>query len=365
MESALRDNLLIWLDQYGLETLEEKDIRVSSDSRYPNLFNLKYGSILADKNDPIVRACRGAVVERVDNDGDHSPYFRLVAYAFDRFFNLGEGACHELDWSKTRVYEKYDGSLIKLFNYKGEWIVSTSGTVAAASEVGETGRTFAELFWLVFDEVGYSRDSLNPELCYIFELCHIDNRIVVKYETPELPLLAVRDRSQGFAELPLESFSGTFNVARSYKFGDMAAVQVSVNCRGADHEGFILVDPNGRAKSKSDVYVQLHRVCGNGKPSFSELYLNDDLEEFLLHFPDYRDIFQPLLDKLEEFAQVVNATVEQGSDMNQKEFASWIVPLFPKLSGAMFAIRAGKARDFAHYLESQNSKQLDRLLDIA
>lgn len=363
MEMNLRHYLIDWLNDRGfkaLERLAEYDIRVANDQRYPNLYNLKYGSVMADKSNPLVRACRGAVVERNSNG-----CYKLVAYAFDRFFNVGEGGCHELDWSRTKAYEKYDGSLIKLFNYNGDWIVSTSGSVAARSDVGSTGRSFEELFWLVFDQVGYRRDILQPNLCYIFELCHIDNRIVVEYAKPELPLLAVRDRKLDFEELNLDLFAMDFNIAQSYDFGDLAAVESAVNGRGADHEGFILSDGRGRAKVKSDVYCQLHRVRGNGDPDFSELYLNDDLEEFLLHFPEYRERFQSLLDKLDEYAEVVAVTVEQGRDMNQKEFAQWVMPLFPKLSGAMFALRSNKVGTFGEWLEGLTPKKLDVLLGIA
>lgn len=256
-------------------------------------------------------------------------------------------------------------SLIKLFNYNGDWIVSTSGSVAAASEVGTTGRSFAELFWAVFDEVGYRRDILQPNLCYIFELCHKDNRIVVDYKEPQLPLLAVRDRKLDFEELNLDFFVMDFNIAQSYDFGDLAAVESAANSRGADHEGFILSDGRGRAKVKSSVYCQLHRIRGNEEPDFSELFLNDDLEEFLLHFPEYRERFQPLLNRLVDYAEVVATTVQQGRDMTQKEFAQWVLPLFPKLSGAMFAIRAGKSHDFTHYLEGLTPVQLDRMLGLS
>jgi hypothetical protein len=362
----LRHYLIDWLNAHGLEPLTDKDIRVARDERYPNLFNLKYGTILADKSDPIVRACRGAVVELVEDDGDHSPYFRLVAYAFDRFFNLGEEACHELDWTRTKVFEKYDGSLIKLFSYNGEWLVSTSGSVAAASEVGSSGRSFAELFWLVFDQVGYSRDWLNPNLCYIFELCHQDNRIVVDYKEPQLPLLAVRDRSMEFEELELNDFCALtgFNAAESYDFGSIEALMAVVNNRGADHEGFILFDGIGRAKSKSDIYVQLHRVRGNGEPDFSELYLNGDLEEFLLHFSEYRETYNAYVQRLKDYGEVVSKEVERLSALSQKEFAQHVLKHYAHLSGAMFAIRSKKYRDFEHYLESLHSKQLDRLLGI-
>lgn len=361
----LRHYLIDWLNDRGFKALEqlvEFDIRVASDVRYPKLFNLKYGSVMSDKANPLVRACRGAVVER-NNKG----HYKLVAYAFDRFFNVGEANCHELDWSRTKVYEKYDGSLIKLFNHNGDWIVSTSGSVAGRSDVGSTGRPFAELFWLVFDQVGYSREWLDENLCYVFELCHKDNRIVVEYAEPQLPLLAVRDRSRDFEEIDLVEFCilTGFNAAQSYDLGSMEGLMSVVNNRGANYEGFILFDGVGRAKVKSDIYCHMHRVRGDGEPDFSELFLNDDLEEFLLHFPDYRKKFQSLLDRLDRYSEVVSTTVEQGRDMDQKEFAQFVLLHVPHLSGAMFALRSGKVGSFGEWLEGLSPKKLDALLGIA
>lgn len=368
----LRHHLIDWLNEraHTLETLlkelAEKDIRASQDARYPALYNLKYGSILADKSDPLVRACRGAVVELVRDDGDHSPYFRLVAYAFDRFFNIGEGYCHDLDWDSTRVYEKYDGSLLKCAFYNGEWLASTSGTVAGASEVGSTGRSFAELFWSVFEQVGYRKDMLDPKLCYIFELCHRDNRIVVDYSEPQLPLLAVRDRRNDFEELDLKAFceSSGFKAAESYEFGTLEALFSVVNSRDANHEGFILFDGRGRAKAKSDVYCQMHRVRGNGEPDFSELFLNDDLDEFLLHFPEYAERFEVHLDLLKVLGERAELLVSELSDLNQKDFAIKVLAEAPEISGSCFALRSGKFPTFESWVSSVRSGQLDKLLGI-
>ena len=361
----LRHYLIDWLNERGLNALDELaelDIRVARDERYPNLFNLKYGSVMADKSNPLVCACRGAVVERNDQGS-----YRLVGYAFDRFFNVGEGNCHELDWSRTKVFEKYDGSLIELLNYNGDWIVSTSGSVAAASNVGTTGRSFAELFWFVFNEVGYSREMLDPNLCYVFELCHKDNRIVVEYAEPQLPLLAVRDRSRDFEEIDLGEFCilTGFNAAQSYDFGSMEGLMSVVNNRGADHEGFILSDGLGRAKAKSDVYCQLHRVRGNGDPDFSELFLNDDLEEFLLHFPEYREGFDVHLRSIDMLEVAVGSMMEAHNHLNQKEFAQAVMAESKSLSGACFALRSGKVGSFGEWLEGLTPKKLDVLLGIA
>ena len=250
----LRHNLLSYLGYYGLDALGALGIRVSSDGRYPGLYNLKYGSIVEDKYNPIVRACRGAVVEEVLNDGDHSPYFRLVAYAFDRFYNLGEYSGDNFDWGDVEFYEKYDGSLIKLFHWNGMWIVSTSGSVGGAGNVGISDKSFEELFWETFHNVGYSKWNLDTDNCYIFELCSSENRIVVKYPEPQLRLLAVRNRRNDFEELPLCDFAESFDVAESFTFGQSELVD-AVNARGADHEGLIAVDADGNR-------LKVKVVCG-------------------------------------------------------------------------------------------------------
>ena len=129
MEINLRHFLVDWLNydpENAFEALANHDIRVAKDERYPNLFCLKYGSIMADKGSRIVQACRGAVVER-----DKKGKFSLVAYAFDRFFNLGEGHCHNLDWDNVRVYEKYDGCL------HGDTMIQTTKGEKAIREICE------------------------------------------------------------------------------------------------------------------------------------------------------------------------------------------------------------------------------------
>lgn len=368
MDTNLTEFLVDWLNfnaDTAFDLLEHMDIRVSKDNKYPTLYNLKYGTIMADKASLIVRACRGAVVEKMQ-DRKGKSFFELRAYAFDRFFNIGESFCHELDWGNARVYEKYDGSLIKLFEYNGEWLVSTSGTVSGSSSVGDSNKSFSDLFWEVFEMVGYSKEALNPDICYIFELCHRANRIVVDYKEPQLPLLAARDRTQGFRELNLEEFGASqgFRVAQSYEFGDEEAVKSAVNGRGADFEGFILFDGAGRCKVKSDMYCQLHRVRGNGTPDFSELFLGDDLDEFLLHFPEYEDEFRAHTSRLSEIESKVNFVVDNNKELSQKEFAKVVFNEVPEASGSCFSIRSGKFPNFKNWLESLTPKKLDVLLGI-
>ena len=357
MEKDLKENLIDWLNKNGLDALKERDIRVATDDRFPGLYNLKYG-IFADKTDPITCACRGAVVEKVGNR------FFLAAYAFDRFFNLGEFGAADIDWGTATVYEKYDGSLIKLFWHETQWVVSTSGSVGGAGDVDGHDTTFEKLFWDTWRYMRYNTFDLDQNLCYVFELCTLQNHIVVNYEEPMLRLLAVRDSENGFEELPLECFRSHFWLAQSFYFGAEQVVE-KVNARGANYEGFIVCDALGnRIKVKSNLYVQLHRLKGNGSPDFSELFLNGDLEEFLLHFPQYAVEFETHTISLETWAKLVDWVCTEFAELPQKEFALKVLEVAPTVQGAAFGVRSGKFANFGEFVAQLTPKQLDRLLEL-
>ena len=358
MEINLKHNLIAFLNENGLEKLKDRNIRVSTDDRFPGLYNLKYG-IFADKTDPITCACRGAVVEQTDEG------FRLVAFAFDRFFNLGEFGAADIDWETATVYEKYDGSLIKLFWSGTQWVVSTSGSVGGAGDVDGHDITFEELFWDTWRYMRYNAFDLDPSLCYVFELCTPKNHIVVNYEEPMLRLLAVRDRESDFAEIDLDSFRSKLWVAESFDFYDASNIEAWVNDRGANHEGFIVCDVNGnRIKVKSTLYVQLHHMINNGSPDFSELYLNGDLEEFLMHFPQYAAEFETHSISLETWAKLVDWVCTEFSELSQKEFALKVLEVASSVQGAIFGIRGGKFANFYEFVGQMTAKQLDRLLGL-
>ena len=348
-----------WLNRNGLLALADHGIRVTSDDRYLGLYCLKYGP-MADKSSDIVKVCRGAVVELNEADGHI-----VVAYAFDRFFNAGESQAAEIDWESARVFEKHDGSLIKLFHVNGyNWIVSTSGTVGANIRFGEMDMTFEDLFWRAFESnYGDPREKLDPEVVYIFELCTPDNKVVVDHKFDCLPLLAARD-ARTMEEIYVESFSGLFAIATEYgHWSDIGRLIEWANERkGAEHEGFVIVDKNwNRIKVKGESYVQMHRVKGNGDPSFFELWKNDDLVEFWTYFPEFKERFKSLLSRIEDAAFFVEGFVREYSHMDQKEFAAGVLYYHPKVSGAMFSIRAGKVTGFVDWLMQQNEKKFEEI----
>ena len=85
---------------------------------------LKYDQIRSDMTIPLVRECHGVIL-------DESNSYYPVCVPFFKFGNFGESYVPNIDWSTARVQEKLDGSLIKLWHYKGEWHVSSNGEIDA------------------------------------------------------------------------------------------------------------------------------------------------------------------------------------------------------------------------------------------
>lgn len=88
-----------------------------------DLICFKYSQIDSDFNEPLVRECRGIILEK--------DTWNVVAYPFNKFFNFGEEYADNIDWESAVVETKEDGSLIKIYFYNDEWKIATNGTIDA------------------------------------------------------------------------------------------------------------------------------------------------------------------------------------------------------------------------------------------
>ena len=169
---------LIKTDLNWRKTLEELSITIKEDENY---LLLKYG-IAADFANPIVQECRGLILNKST--------WEVVCHSFDKFGNFGESYAPEIDWTTARCQAKMDGSLIKVWYDKGQWHVSTNGTIDAyKAELYQSDlvtddcpyHTFGELFDAARQAQLPSYDHLNPDCTYSFELCSKYNKVVCQY----------------------------------------------------------------------------------------------------------------------------------------------------------------------------------------
>jgi hypothetical protein len=234
--------------------------------RHPTLplVGFKYDQIEAKKSDPIVQECRGIVLE----DGT----WKVVAKAFNRFFNLGEfpELMDQFDWTTFTTMTKEDGSLILLYHYAGEWHVNTSGSFGLGL-VNRTDKTWRDLFWQAAK--GLRKEKLNTRFTYVFELCTPYNKVVRTYKTPTVYLLSVFDMWDSCYELSestSDSWADILSVKRPIRFAlnsreELAEWLVRVAETDPTFEGFVIRDANNqRWKAKTQSYCALHHMKDNG-----------------------------------------------------------------------------------------------------
>lgn len=334
-------------------------ISAKRHQEFPSLVLLKYDQLASPFAEPIVRECRGVILDEADD-------WRVVSRAFDKFFNYGEALAEDIDWSTARVQEKVDGSLVVLYPYAGTWHAATSGTPDAGGDVNGGTQTFRALFWRTFA----GRRLPEPErTCFYFELTTPENRVVVQHAAASLTLLGARHLDDG--EVPVESalcmLGEQVPAVRTFDLRSFEGIAASfASMSPLVQEGYVVVDGAfRRVKVKHPGYVALHHARdGLTTKAFVEIARKGESSEVIAAFPE----FAP---RLAEARRCVDAFVAElegdyarlAGIAEQKAFAA--EALKTRCSGALFAVRAGKAASIrAHVAEMRIGALLD-MLDVA
>lgn len=208
------------------------------------------------------RECRGIAFS--SNTG------YIVSRPFHKFFNLGERPetlFDALDWSKPfQAQVKLDGSMVRPIRFEGEapdWepyhrLATRKGITDVACEA-ELYSTFKEAGSIQ----GFCHIMWDRGCTPIFEWVAPNNRIVLKYDEPQLVLLGVRELQSGnylsyqrmqdarFYDIPIVPL---------YEMNDPAQ-EIEALRAMEGMEGVVLVFQDGtRVKVKTDWYAGLHRV---------------------------------------------------------------------------------------------------------
>jgi hypothetical protein len=263
------------------------------------LVGLKYSQIDSPRFDPIVKECRGIILERDSWD--------VVAKPFTRFFNYNE--CVE-DTSKFRAIgatmtDKEDGSLILLYHYNDEWHINTSGSFGYG-EVIPGGPTWRELFWKT---APFTTNELEgyEGTTFLFELCAHENKVVRRYATPTVYLIGAMAKSYAAPTKWLDMYEYWLDEVaetvlhckrprQAYVQSLASIVEAEEYIKGRtevypDFEGVVLRDMNNiRIKVKSAEYLTLAHMKDNGnlfrEKNLVPWALREDPTELLPHFPE-------------------------------------------------------------------------------
>ena len=292
-------------------SIKKKDTRI--------LF--KYSQINSDFSLEIVREARGLILE--------DKTWKIVCYPFKKFFNYGESYADKIDWETAKVTSKEDGSLIKIYNYNGEWRVGTNSTIDAEDAVLNSPyyKNFRELFDVAADNCKFDFDKLNPNYTYLMELCSCHNTIVVPYNEPKLFHIGTRNN------ITCEEVEVDIGIEKPKQYmlsslDDCIAMAATFDFT---KEGFVVVDKNyHRVKVKSEDYVRVHRLANNGSITLEraiDLIRMNELEEFLVYCPQYTDFINDVRHRFNKFYSdiyfnVNMALIEKMNCETRKDFAA-------------------------------------------
>lgn len=231
--------------------------------------------------DDITIQCRGLVT---NSKGD------IIARPFKKFFNYEEHKPEEIPNEEFVVYEKLDGSLGILFNYKNEWILATRGSFTSSQAI--KGKEILDRH----DISAWRKDNT-----YLFEIIYPENRIVVDYGGQEKLVVIGGIHTETGDEIPDSSLKwmqdSGFEIVTTYNMlgegYDLLKEKIS-----NDKEGYVIRFKNGfRMKIKGDEYKRLHRIITG--------ISNRDIWEILKE----GESFDKLLDKVpDEFYDWVKET---------------------------------------------------------
>ena len=299
----------------ALERLEDEYGIKANLSPCGELLSLKYNQLDSPKTHPIVRECRGLVLD--------AKTLNPVCIQFNRFFNYGESD-DEINIDNMMVVEKHDGSLMSLYYHLGQWHCCTSGTPTAETDVGDWQISFKDLFWQAFKG---NKDLLKKDHTYTFELVAPHNKIVRDYSTPDLVLLGARKQFKELDAMACDAIAREHGFTRPeiYDLKDIDSIIESWKHLKPQEEGYVAVDYSQkdefgnftRCKIKNPAYVALHRLkdssC-NSRRALLEVVLTGEMDEIITYFPEYTKTIRDFENKVNTLIKEHDEFIAQARD---------------------------------------------------
>lgn len=279
------------------------------------LYNYSDKCTFEKKWDQYTSVSRGIIFEKSTG--------HCVAKPFPKFFNLGEGEASQLQNLPKEPYqcfEKMDGSLGIIYNYKGDWQVATRGSFSS-----DQAKIGAEIL------KKYNMDGVLYNITLLAEIIYPENRVnpgarlVIDYGSERMLVLLAAYARKGGEELPRETVEiiGRLTgmpVAKKYDhtIEEMIALQKTLP---ADREGFVVRFQNGfRVKIKGDEYMKMHRILNSITPLFIWELMNEDPgfqvpSPYLISVPEeYRDEVLEIAYKLKTKRKTVLSHIEGNAN---------------------------------------------------
>ena len=313
-------------------------ISISHDTVHGReLVMFKYDQIRSDLSIPLVQECRGLILDA------HT--FEVVSFPFVKFFNYGEPLAVDVDWNSAYVTQKLDGSIIKVVNLDGNFLISTNGMIDAfkcslPENYGRPFDTFGQLFieglkWYGIRMEDFPR-LFKPGITYMFELTSPWNQVVVNWTETKAWFIGQRD-NRTFKETFFgdSELSHVFDTPKVYPITNIGECVEAAKVLPDNEEGYVVVDKDfNRIKVKSPRYVQLHYMAGNqiwSPVRVMDIIRDNEVSEYVAYFPKFKVAFDAIKAKYDAYVNELKDVKEAIDDLmvvewniTKKRFAKWV-----------------------------------------
>ena len=350
------------------------NIKIKDDGAYSIL---TYDMLSSNMNFEIVKQCRGTIVKKTENG------YKCVCYPFRKFGNYSESYADTdlIDWSLgVDVQSKIDGSLIKVFNDEGLWLVATNNTINAFSApCGDS--TFGNVFYSIIEKYMRIKDffaALDPNFTYMFEMVHpLYNPIVIHYDKPAIYFLGRRDMRTFEEDVKRNEFYSMDWICfpAHNRYNSLYECIEAAHHMGEDEEGYVVTAINQRAvdgsflrvKVKGEKYLELHRLRGNGPltaEKIIELYQTDSLDDFLAYFPEHTKFVNDVTHRITRLCKQAELAYDSAKGFpDRKEFALRAQSYIKPIASYMFAQRDNKCENALDYFKNMKPRSLVELIE--
>jgi len=386
----------------------------ASFSKSGHKFSLNYDQIEAKESNPLAQECRGLILALEDGSsllpqaltlpGHKTSYDHLspgkttiLAYPMKRFFNYGQGAAADINWSDPNlaVLEKLDGTLCIVYwdKFINKWCVATRSVPEADLPMDNGIFTFRTLFEKAVEETteltfSALTDLLDKSFTYCFELTTPYNRIVVEYKTCSITLLAVRNLTSlqevKFSNPPVEWLKGVVPFVKAYTYSSINELVDWVSTLNPmEHEGVVVRDSNfNRIKIKNAAYVAYNKArdtIGASYRNCLELVLSEKEDDVIPFLPEeivknvlrIKEGVQRVIKEHDEAYMAAKAQADAQNPGDKKTFAILVTQNKKLWSAPFFQMFDGKASNMKEFIKNSKDKTgnwgnsfLDKILEL-
>lgn len=390
--SFIENNISDWQQKlndfpYYVSAVQCKLIDMNGNIKFPNLYMLSYSQFNSDFNNPIVKACRGCIVEVINDKA------KMICTPFYKFGNYGESYCDNIDWNTAKVLDKVDGSLLKLFNYNDEWIwVTNNGwnieallqerLISSFKEIEtDDAKSFNDLKEYALSTLFTNQEledwynNLDKDYTYMFELISPNNRILCDYSHTELYFLGKRNRNTyletNYDDLCNDNNFKKFKKVKQFDLHDINSVLALCNSYDTiEKEGVVICDAEfNRIKIKCAHYLKLKYIRNECIYNKNKLYIHlqdGNLDDIYNIFPEQKVIFNEIVEvknkALKNLNKIYDFTINEYSKYNsRKDFAIYINQNYPEFNFLFFTALQNKEMLYNRF----NKLSYDKVKDLS